>query len=386
MNYGRYLTVRELGKGSMGVVYQAHDPQIDRLVALKVLRPDLVRSEEFVQRFLKEAKAIGRLSHPNIVTVYDVGRDHGTIYIAMEFVEGDRLDEVMQGKEFTEKETVEFGIQVAKTLDYAHQNGIVHRDIKPSNIMVKPNGQLKITDFGIAHIEDPSAPKQTRAGEILGTPAYMSSEQVLGQPVDGRSDLYSLGAILYEMTTGKGPFRGENLTAVFRAITQELPREPVKLTSNISPDLSRIIMKCLSKTPDQRFPTGQVMAEALERCFKERESIPLPVSPTRRILKSFVLIPIVIVVLAAITGGFIYRSMTGGGALLKVESKPIGAQVFVDGSFMGKAPLDLELPLGKHEVHLTFPDHYKWEAQVELTEEGETPLHVRLLPIEEKNQ
>jgi serine/threonine-protein kinase len=167
MNYGRYQIVKELGKGSMGIVYQAHDPQIDRPVALKVLRSDLVTSEEFVQRFLKEARAIGRLSHPNIVMIHDVGRDHGTIYIAMEFVAGDRLDKLMEEKELTEKEIIDLGIEAAKILDYAHQSGIVHRDIKPSNIMLGTDSQLKITDFGIAHIEDPSAPQLTQAGACL---------------------------------------------------------------------------------------------------------------------------------------------------------------------------------------------------------------------------
>ena len=184
MKYGRYDIVGELGKGSMGVIYRAHDPQIDRVVALKVLRHDRVISEGFVQRFFKEAKAIGRLSHPSIVTVYDVGRDQGTIYIAMEFLEGTPLDRVIQEKRLSLEEIVDLGVQVAEALDYAHQQGIVHRDIKPANIILTPTGQAKITDFGIARIEDPSAPQQTQAGEILGTPSYMSPEQVMSQPVD----------------------------------------------------------------------------------------------------------------------------------------------------------------------------------------------------------
>ena len=197
MNYGRHRIVKELGKGAMGVVYQAHDPQIDRLVALKVLRPDRVTTEAFLQRFMKEAKAIGRLSHPNMVIVYDVGEDHGTVYIAMEFLEGKPLNEIIQMDVFQPEEIIDLGVQVAEALDYAHRKGIIHRDIKPSNIIVQPDGQIKITDFGIAHIEDPEATQQTQAGEILGTPAYMSPEQVLSQPVDGRSDLFSLGVILY---------------------------------------------------------------------------------------------------------------------------------------------------------------------------------------------
>jgi serine/threonine protein kinase len=197
MNYGRYQIVSEVGKGSMGVVYKAHDPQIDRPLALKVLRPDRITSEEFVRRFLKEAQAIGRLSHANIVTVYDVGQDHGTIFIAMELLTGKTLKDAMAERKLTAQEIIHIGVQVAEALDYAHRKGIVHRDIKPSNIILTSDGPTKLTDFGIARIEDPAAHQQTQAGEILGTPVYMSPEQVMGRPVDGRSDLYSLGVILY---------------------------------------------------------------------------------------------------------------------------------------------------------------------------------------------
>ena len=411
MNYGRYRVEKELGKGSMGVVYQAHDPQIDRLVALKVLRSDLVTSEDFVQRFLKEARAIGRLSHPSIVTVYDVGRDHGTIYIAMEFLAGDPFHQVMKEKEFSEKETVQLGIQVAEVLDYAHQAGIFHRDIKPSNIILSSHGQIRITDFGIAHIEDPSAPQLTKAGEVLGTPAYMSPEQVSGQPIDGRSDLYSLGVILYEMSTGRRPFRGENLTALLMAVIQETPRDPIEINSAVSPELSQIIMKCLRKNPDERFQTGKALAKALEDLIREKEP-PTVVPPApKRVSKNLGLIMLIVFLLTGIAGGVSYHLIrkrateaspptvtdatsevrsssvieTVKHAVLKVESKPIGAQVFVDGGFKGSTPLQVELLLGKHEVRLTLPEHYDWEAQVQLREEGETPLLVRLIPTEGKN-
>ena len=206
MKYGRYEIVKELGRGTMGVVYQAHDPQIDRMVALKVLRPDRVVSQDFVLRFLREAKAIGRISHANIVTVYDVGQDHGTIYIAMEFLEGRPLNEVIKGRTLPASEAVEMCAQVAEALGYAHSRGITHRDIKPSNIILTPDNRIKLTDFGIARIEDPEAAQQTQAGDILGTPVYMAPEQVMGQKADGRTDLYALGVIAYEMVTGKRPF------------------------------------------------------------------------------------------------------------------------------------------------------------------------------------
>jgi len=381
MKYGRYEIVRELGKGSMGVVYEAHDPHIDRSVALKVLRPDRVTSEAFVERFFKEAKAVGRFSHPNIVTVYDVGQDHGTIYIAMEFLEGKPLDNAIREKSFTIDEMINIGAQVAETLDCAHEKGIIHRDIKPSNILLMSDGHITITDFGIAHIEDPSAAQLTQAGEILGTPAYMSPEQVVGRPVDGRSDLYSLGVILYELSTGKRPFRGSNLAAVFKAVTQDSPPEPAKINSDIPLDLSRVIMKSLRKAPDDRFQTGTAMVEALKSCVRQRKpSVPgeTPGRKKRRIPVSSIM---VVVLLISVMGVLSYYLMNGNGkAMLNVRSVPASARVFVDGAFKGKAPLELGLAPGKHEVRLTLSDHYDWEAQIQLKEEGDTPLLVRLIP------
>ncbi|NMC74873.1 MAG: serine/threonine protein kinase [Geobacteraceae bacterium] len=234
MNIGRYRVVKEIGRGSMGVVYQAEDPNLDLLVALKVLRQDRLANEAFVRRFLSEAKALGRLDHPNIVRVFNVDRDGDTVYIAMEFIEGESLASRMKRQAFSPEALAEFGATVAEALDSAHRSGIVHRDVKPSNILVKSDGRFKITDFGIAHIDDPCAPEQTQAGEILGTPAYMSPEQVLGRPVDGRSDLFSLGIILYELATGTRPFGGEGIHAIFTAIAQETPPRS-RLETPISP-------------------------------------------------------------------------------------------------------------------------------------------------------
>jgi eukaryotic-like serine/threonine-protein kinase len=274
VNYGRYEIIKEVGRGSMGVVYQARDPHIGRLIAVKVMRRDRMENETFVKRFMKEAKVIGRLSHPQVVTIFDVGEEQGEIYIAMEFLEGTPLSDVIKERRLDAREITAFGIQIAETLDYAHRKGVVHRDIKPSNIVVEPDGRTKITDFGIARIEDPSATLQTQTGVIMGTPAYMSPEQVLGSQVDGRSDIFSLGVILYELSTGKRPFGGDGktLATVFNDVIANTPQEPHIAATSISLELSGIIMKALRKEPAERFQTGKEMAEALKGCLEKPES------------------------------------------------------------------------------------------------------------------
>jgi serine/threonine-protein kinase len=269
VNYGRYQIVKELGRGSMGMVYLARDPNIERMVAVKVLRQDRMGSDIFVKRFIKEAKVIGRLSHPHTVTIYDIGEENEDVYIAMEYVEGTPLSNIVKEKRLDAQEVVEFGVQIAETLDYAHRKGVVHRDIKPSNIIVQPDGLIKITDFGVARVEDSSATLQTMNGEILGTPAYMSPEQVLGKPVDGRSDLFSLGVVLYELSTGKRPFGGEGktLATVFNEIIQTTPPDPNIASGQVPRELSALIMKALQKEPAKRFQSGREMAEALKECL-----------------------------------------------------------------------------------------------------------------------
>ncbi len=411
--YGRYRIIKELGKGTMGVVYQAHDPQIDRMVALKILRPDRVTSESFVARFLKEARAIGRLSHAHIVTIYDVGEDHGTVYIAMEFLKGEPFNEVVRSGRLTVPQCVEIARQVAETLDYAHRQGIVHRDIKPSNIILTEDHQVKLTDFGIARIEDMAAGQQTQAGEILGTPVYMSPEQVVGQQVDGRSDLFSVGVILYEMIVGRRPFGGNNIAAIFQAITHDTPEAPSAKDPFIPQRLSDLIMKSLAKDPAQRFQTGRQMAEALATVLPAggQSAVAPPPAPqaTRRSgIKPLILTVLLILVLAGGTGGYYLYGRKASSpdpatpgdppvaqqvtpaptqapvqpqtAMLRISSEPIGATVFVDSGEKGPTPLDVPLPLGKHELRLSMPGFLEWEAQVDL--DRETPLHITMRPVE----
>lgn len=249
MKLGRYEIVKQLGRGSMGLVYLARDPVLERLVAVKVLGRNSADESDFAGRFLKEAKAIARLSHPGIVTIYDVENDAGNLYIAMEYLEGVSLSKLIHDGSIPIEDALRYAIQIADSLDYAHRQGVVHRDIKPGNIILTRDGTTHITDFGIARIEDSSMTLQTQAGTILGTPAYMSPEQALGKTADSRSDIFSLGAMLYEMTVGHRPFGkgGKTLVSVLTQIVTTTPKPPCTLSGNIPSDVSALIMKAMEK-------------------------------------------------------------------------------------------------------------------------------------------
>jgi len=271
--FGRYEVIRELGKGAMGVVYLGRDPVIGRLVALKTIRAvseDDVEQREFQERFLREAQAAGILSHPNIVTVHDVGEDSSTetSFIAMEYVEGKNLKQLLAEKApFSFERVAEIIGQVAEALDYAHRRGIVHRDVKPANIIITSENQVKITDFGIAKTEKSNL---TTTGQFLGTPNYMSPEQVTGDAVDGRSDLFSLGVVLYELLTRKKPFTADNLTSISYKIVHEQFVPPETYDAAIPPEFAGVLDRALAKDPGERFQRGNDFALSLYE-FKARE-------------------------------------------------------------------------------------------------------------------
>jgi len=274
---GRYKILGQLGQGAMAIVYKAHDPKIDRTLAIKVLRKEKCIDGEYRTRFLRESKAAGNLSHPNIVTIYDVGEYENQPYIAMELLPGTPLDVLMKsGKRFTRNEIISIGVQLATALDYAHKHGIVHRDIKPSNIVCSftdnETAELKITDFGIAHFEDTGVTQQTQLGDVLGTPLYMSPEQVLGQKIDGRSDLFSVGIILYQLYTGQKPFKGTTITTLLFQIATEDPIPINQLIDNFPADLRQIIDKLLKKPPDKRYQSGNELADAFRSVTRALEN------------------------------------------------------------------------------------------------------------------
>jgi predicted Ser/Thr protein kinase len=262
---GRYQIIGELGRGSMGVVYQGFDPIIGRTVAIKTMLTEGLSPQEFQEfkaRFQREAQAAGTLAHPNIITVYDFGEDEGVLFLAMEFLEGKSLEKLVEEQNILPIETIlPIYDQTCSALDHAHQHKIVHRDIKPANIMILQNGQVKVTDFGIAKMMSMG---MTQAGQILGTPNYMSPEQVKGRQVDGRSDIFSLGVILYELVTGEKPFGGQNITTVIYKIINENPIPPRELDGTIHSGLNYVIGKALAKNPDERYQTCRELADDLK--------------------------------------------------------------------------------------------------------------------------
>jgi len=272
---GRYEILELIGEGSMAEVYKAYDPEIDRTLALKILKQEWCLDEEYVGRFIREAKAAGAFSHPNIVTVYDIGKVENRPYIIIELINGAPLgDSMIPGKPLPLKQVLSIGIQMADALDFAHRHGVVHRDVKPANILVLANSEtIKIADFGIAHMDDPNSAQQTQVGAVLGTPQYMSPEQVMGQKVDGRSDLFSLGVILYQLCTGQRPFDGDTMATLLYKITKEDPPPIAQLDAGTPAGLQHIVGKLLAKAPERRFQSGEELAKALRHELKALQEL-----------------------------------------------------------------------------------------------------------------
>ncbi len=260
---GKYEILRVLGRGAMGVVYEAFDPSIERTVALKTIRRDQLEGDdaaEVITRFQREAKAAGRLNHPNIVAIYDFGNDGDTTFIAMEFVIGRELKAHFQKDErFPLPEIARIMGELLDALEYSHNYGVVHRDIKPANIIIRPNGQVKVADFGIARIE---SSQYTQAGSVLGTPAYMSPEQFMGQTVDRRSDIFSGGVVLYEFLTGERPFSGAATTIMHKVLTVN-PPPPSRLNVQVPRPFDAVIAKAMAKRPEDRFKTAREFSDAI---------------------------------------------------------------------------------------------------------------------------
>src|SRR6267142_504707 len=277
---GRYQLGRVLGKGAMGSVCEALDPKLHRKVAIKTIlmgQLDEETAKDFSIRFEREARAVARLNHPNIVQVYDFGEEGDTAYLVMELIDGKELKSALTtGRPFDRKECVRIMCELLDALDFAHEAKVIHRDIKTANVMFDSQGLTKLTDFGVARVTDAdrTSAERTQAGTVVGTPAYMSPEQLQGLPVDRRTDVFSAGVILYQFLTGQKPFTGEGAWTVQKKIVQDEPPAPSSINVALSPEFDRVVAKALAKDPNQRFATARQFAEALRRAAEGKPAVP----------------------------------------------------------------------------------------------------------------
>ncbi len=396
---GRYKITEILGKGAMGVVYKGHDPKIDRQVALKTIRSEIFEDEsnreELLGRFQREAQIAGRLSHSHIVGIYDVGEDDGVTYIAMEYIDGRSLDKIIKdGVKLSIDQIVFITIQVCDALNYAHRHRIIHRDIKPANIIiVGDENKVKVADFGIAKLIDAD---MTIGKRLIGTPYYMSPEQIKGDKCDGRSDLFSLGIVLYELLTGKKPFSGEDISTIIHNIINQTPLPPSKVNSNVPHEFNNVLLKALAKDPGDRHQTGYEFINALRAILKEDVSATIPDGYLETIQNAGARIGLLEKIglkgkfrkLLIATVGVLLVIMTYSLWLKKREkpiispptpppvsmgyinakSDPISANIFIDGHNRGMTPYLIEVSPGRHEVKLTKEGYLSWEASIEVKE------------------
>jgi serine/threonine protein kinase/tetratricopeptide (TPR) repeat protein len=313
----RYLILEKIGAGGMGVVYRARDERLERDVALKVLPPGIFRDEAARKRFRKEALALSKLNHPNIATIHDFDSQDGVDFLVMEFITGTTLSHKLRSDGLSEKEVLSLGLQIASALEEAHEHGIVHRDLKPSNIFLTPKNQIKILDFGLAVLLKPEEAADITLSDsdvtgISGTLPYMAPEQLLGKPADTRSDIYSVGTVLFEMATGSRPFEDKVSTALSNDIIYKQPPRPASLRNSLSARLEEIILKCLEKDPGNRYQSAKELVVDLRRLHAPTTGIVHPVEPRGKVRRWQIVVALAIV-LAAIGAYFLVRHRFAGG-------------------------------------------------------------------------
>ena len=348
---GRYRIDARLGEGAMAEVYRAFDPGIGRAVAIKVLKPELTRDPSLGARFLREARAAGALNHPHIATIYDVGEADGAAYLAMELVEGRPLDAVLAEGRLPYERVLTLGAQLADALAYAHRAGVVHRDVKPSNILLSADGQAaKLLDFGVARIGESEGLARTQAGQMIGTPRYMSPEAALGRPVDHRADLFSLGAVLYEMVTGKVAFPGQGLATLALQIAEGQVEPIARSAADCPPGLRFIIDKLLAKKPEARFADGAALHAALVR-----EAAAASEAPARRGVSLRIKLPLA---LAGVTAAALVASVS---AVLARQERTLEQMAIVSGGSIAAFVTGNAAVLAADNAGLA-PEQQDWSA------------------------
>jgi serine/threonine-protein kinase len=326
---GRYEIECLAGEGASARVYRARDSQIGRTVAIKVLKKQAGVDQEYLDRFQREAQSAGTLSHPNIVTIYDVGRVDDAPYITMEFLDEKSLEDLLASNaKLPLKRVLNIALQLARALDYAHRRGVIHRDVKPGNILLIGE-TVKLTDFGIARLEGGEDLQRTQAGTMLGTPRYMSPEQISGYDFDGRSDLFSLGAVLYELLTARKAFDSDNVARLMLQIMQQNPLPIATIAPDVPVGMQRIVTKLLSKRPEQRYATGAQLVEALERELEANNAQEEEVGRNK-----FMPLRIKLAVLSGGTLAFLFLLCMS--AVYDVEARIIRDQLFDAGTSLAK--------------------------------------------------
>ncbi|MBA3774089.1 MAG: protein kinase, partial [Ramlibacter sp.] len=302
---GRYDLVRVLGKGAMGIVYEGRDPNLDRRVAIKTVKVESLSEEaaaEYEARFRTEARSAARLQHPNIVSVYDSDRDGDMAFLVMEYIQGDDLKHHLdKGVRYSLEQSLKMIRDLLSALDYAHKQGIVHRDIKPANLLIEPGGRVKLTDFGVARIQDSGEATRTQ-GSMVGTLKYMSPEQVQGQKIDSRADLFSVGVVLYQLLTDKRPFDGDNDFSIIHQIIGHAPPAPSTFNERLPSAIDAVVARALAKDREQRFSTARDFASALQSAIRRAEDATV-VPPADPLKKAD----------ASVTGSRAQPSITGAG-------------------------------------------------------------------------
>lgn len=376
---GRYETSALVGAGAHGKVYRAHDPTIRRVVALKVVPAD---ENEFSGGavggapgtfFKREAEAAGALLHPGIVTLYDAGRDGSSYYLAMEFVEGETFAAEMKRERLSVERTIAVVAAVAEALDFAHERGVVHRDIKPANLMILPDKSVKVADFGIARLTTATAAATMTAGMMVGTPSYMSPEQVEGEPVDGRSDLYSLGCVLYEALAGQKPFRAETMKALLTQILTVDPPPPSTVQPTLPRPLDAIVLRAMARDRERRYQRGRDLAREL------RAVLAPPVAPPRSPTRWLAIAAIVLVL--AIGGALVSRQLSKPATgYVVTSSEPAGAEVLIDGKAVGRTPGNFQVNVGKHEIEYRKDGYFPGQASTNVQAKEYKEVVLELVP------